>query len=197
MRSQFCVQWTILALTPPRPWLDCSGCGTSRPFESSGRIRLNANGKRLDAWLIYKCTTCDRTWNRPIFERRAVGSIDPAVLEALQTNDADWLRGQAFDLAALRLRSGRVEISDDVELHKTPPGNGPESDATLQISMVVPYVTGLRLDRLLSTELGLPRNRLKALHRTGALRTTPDQPGILRRPVRDGCQVTLEREAVS
>ncbi len=192
MRILLHVQWTIIALTPPRPWLDCSGCGTSRPFQHSGRIRLNANGKRLDAWLIYKCATCDRTWNRPIFERRTVGSIKPAVLEALQANDADIIRHQAFDLTALRLRSGHVELSDDVEIRKTPLSDEPSSGATLQISIAVPYVTGLRLDRLLATELGLPRSRLEALQRSGALRIEPDQTSMLRRPVRDGCQVTLD-----
>jgi hypothetical protein len=191
MCSLFRVHWTIIALTPPRPWLDCSGCGASRPFRSSNRIRLNANGKRLDAWLIYKCATCDKTWNRPIFERRTVGSIEPAVLEALQTNDANWIRHQAFDLAALQRRSGHIELGDNVELRKTPLGDGPSAGTTLHITMAVPYVTGLRLDRLLATELDLPRGRLKAMHKSGALRITPNQPGMLRRPVRDGCQVIL------
>jgi hypothetical protein len=196
MHNLLHVQWTIIALTPPRPWLDCSGCGTERPFQYSGRTRLNANGKRLDAWLIYKCVTCDRTWNRPIFERRAVGSIEPAILEALQANDADWIRRRAFDLTALRLRSSHVELSDDVEIRKTPLSGRPGTGTTLQISMAVPYVTGLRLDRLLATELGLPRNGLKALLRSGALRIEPDQTSMLRRPVRDGCQVTLDSAAI-
>jgi len=196
MRSLLHVQWTIIALTAPRPWLDCSGCGTSRPFQCSDRIRLNANGKRLDAWLIYKCATCDRTWNRPIFERRTVGSIEPAVMEALQANDANWIRHQAFDLTALRRRSGHVELSDDVEIRKALLCERPGAAATLQISMVVPYVTGLRLDRLLAIELGLSRGRLEALHRSGALRVEPDQTNMLRRPVRDGCQVILDHAAV-
>jgi hypothetical protein len=195
MHSFLHAQWTIIALTPPRPWLDCSGCGTSRPFQNSGRIRLNANGKRLDAWLIYKCATCDQTWNRPIFERRTVGSIEPAVLEALHTNDADWIRHQAFDLTELRRRSGHVELSDDVEIRKTLLSDGPGTRATLQISMAVPYATGLRLDRLHASELGLPRNHLKALYSSGALRIEPDQTGVLRHPVHDGCQVTLDNAA--
>ena len=196
MRSLLHVQWTIIALTPPRPWLDCSGCGTSRPFQYSGRTRLNANGKRLDAWLIYKCANCDRTWNRPIFERRTVGSIEPAVLGALQANDANLIRQYAFDIRALRLRSGHIELSDDVEIRKTPLSERPGTGATLQISMAVPYVTGLRLDRLLATELGLSRSRLAALHRSGVLRIEPDQTSMLRRPVRDGCQVILDHAAV-
>ncbi|MFC0803867.1 DUF1062 domain-containing protein [Ensifer sp. P24N7] len=75
------VRWTIIPLIPPQPWVACSGCGGVRAFESSNKIRLNANGRKLDAWLIYKCSTCDRTWNRPIFERRNVRDIRPAVLD--------------------------------------------------------------------------------------------------------------------
>ena len=55
-----------------------STCGDSRRFRSSGKVRLNANGRKLDAWLIYKCESCDRTWNLPLLERAVVGGLDPA-----------------------------------------------------------------------------------------------------------------------
>jgi hypothetical protein len=196
MCSFFDVQWTIVSITPPRPWLDCSGCRTSRPFHCSGRVRLNANGKRLDAWLIYKCMVCDQTWNRPLFERRSVGSIEPAILAALQANDTDWVRHQAFDLSELRRRSNRVDVSDDVVLHKTPFAEVADTVANLRIAMSVPFITGLRLDRLLAAELGLSRSRLLTLHKSGTLSVAPDNASALRRAVRDGCQVTIAWENV-
>ena len=64
--------------TPPRPWLACSRCRGIKPFRCSEKFRLNANGKRLDAWLIYRCASCDNTWNRPVLERRNRRDIDPA-----------------------------------------------------------------------------------------------------------------------
>jgi hypothetical protein len=76
---------------------------------SSQKIRLNANGRKLDAWLIYKCVMCDKTWNRPIFERVNVRDISPAVLEALQSNDPDWIRFEMFNLEALRQKARRIE----------------------------------------------------------------------------------------
>ena len=65
--------------TPPQPWLACSRCRDIRPFRCSEKFRLNANGKRLDAWLIYRCGSCDNTWNRPVLERRNRRDIDPLV----------------------------------------------------------------------------------------------------------------------
>ena len=103
------VQWTIIPQLAPQPWIACSGCGGPKPFESSGKTRLNANGKKLDAWLIYRCLACEKTWNRSIFERRNVRSIDRSVLEAMQSSDREWIRVLEFDVAALRREAQRVD----------------------------------------------------------------------------------------
>jgi hypothetical protein len=74
MSNTVSIAWTIIAHTEPQPILNCSRCSGARPFRSSGLFRLNANGKRLDAWLIYRCAACDNAWNRTIFERRRDGA---------------------------------------------------------------------------------------------------------------------------
>src|SRR5262245_31300010 len=99
------VRWILSPKTPPRPWLACSRCGGERPFQASGKIRLNANGRRLDAWLIYRCAACDSTWNRPLFERRNVADFDRVTLAALETNAPNLVRRWAFDLTDLRRRT--------------------------------------------------------------------------------------------
>ena len=112
------VHWTVVPKFAPQPWIVCSGCGSLRAFQSSNKIRLNANGRKLDAWLIYKCTVCDKTWNRPIFERRNVRDIDSVVLDALQSNDPDWIRTEAFNLETLRRKARRIDEFPDVEVRK-------------------------------------------------------------------------------
>jgi hypothetical protein len=112
------VRWTVVPKIAPQPWIACSGCGGLRAFRSSNKVRLNANGRKLDAWLIYKCTTCDKTWNRPIFERRNVRDIEPAALEALQSNDPDWIRAETFNLDALRRKSQRIDEFADLDVRK-------------------------------------------------------------------------------
>ena len=120
MSSILRVQWTITPSTPPQPWLACSRCRDIRPFRCSEKFRLNANGKRLDAWLIYRCGSCDNTWNRPVLERRNRRDIDPAFLHALETDDPQWIRRYAFDAASLRNRAERIEEFADCRRREAP-----------------------------------------------------------------------------
>ncbi len=189
------VRWTITPKSAPQPWLACNGCGALRPFRSSDKVRLNANGRRLDAWLIYRCTTCDKTWNRTIFERRPVGDIEPAVLAALQANDADWIRAEAFDLAALRRKSQRIDECADLDVRRQILCESPDW-RRLDIELVVPFSTATRLDRLLAAELKISRSRLKALHEDAVLRIEPGRVDILRRRIVTGIRVTVDRAAL-
>jgi hypothetical protein len=43
----------------------CQGCGRATEFRNSGKVRRNANGKRIYQFEIYKCDR-DHTWNRPV-----------------------------------------------------------------------------------------------------------------------------------
>ncbi|HEV2901158.1 MAG TPA: DUF1062 domain-containing protein [Pseudaminobacter sp.] len=46
--------------------MHCRRCSGTKNHKSSGKIRVDANCKRVNAWLIYKCMSCDGTWNRQI-----------------------------------------------------------------------------------------------------------------------------------
>jgi len=185
------VRWTIVPTTAPQPWIVCNGCGGPRPFKCSDKLRLNANGRRLDAWLIYKCTGCDKTWNRTLFERRNVRDIDPVTLEALQGNDPNWIRKHAFDVATLGRLVQRIDEFTDCDVHKSVTHDTKRWNI-LQIDLSVSYVTSIRLDRMLATELGLPRSRLQALHEVSALTIEPARKQALKRPAKDGSRIMLD-----
>jgi len=186
------VQWTITPRTAPQPWLACSRCGEPRRFRSSDKIRVNANGKRVDAWLIYKCTGCGSTWNRPILERRPVRTIEPDFLTALHTSEAVLTRRLAFDVEGLKRSAGRVEEFDDALVIKDVLSEGAMPARRLEILCRVPEPVGLRLDRLLANELQLSRSRIQSLAKAGDLVVFPSVSS-LRRPVRDGMQLVLGR----
>ncbi|MBW6421200.1 DUF1062 domain-containing protein [Rhizobium sp. XQZ8] len=190
MHNVLHIEWTIISRTPPRPILACSHCGDTRPYRSSGRIRLNANGKRLDAWLIYKCTSCDGTWNRTIFERQSVRSLDPAVIEAMQASTPSFVARLEFDIQALRAAAGRIEDDAHVEVHRRIVSSGVEWQR-IEISLRLPAPAGIRLDRLLATELGLSRSRLQYLFETGEIAATPERKDMLRKATRDGTVIYL------
>ncbi|MFO1159852.1 MAG: DUF1062 domain-containing protein [Reyranellaceae bacterium] len=195
MSTTLRVQWTITPRAAPQPWLHCSRCRGPRPFRSSGKIRVNANGRRIDAWLIYRCTDCDGSWNRPVVERREVSTIEPGSLTSLQANEPDVARRLAFDLAALRRWTGRVQEFDDVVVSKAVLAQSTVRPQRLEIVCVIPEPIGLRLDRLLATELQVSRSCIQGLEKCQQLFTSPQGP-TLRRPPRDGMRVVIDTSSI-
>lgn len=185
------VQWKVQPLFAPQPRLNCNGCGGVRPFKTSNKVRLNANGKRLDAWLIYRCTHCDNTWNRPIFERRNLQDIDPAMLQALQNNDNDWVSAFAFDLGQLRRETKQIDEFPDIAIRKLILSRTDSSSNQLLLDLKISFATSLRVDRLLSSELGLSRARIRRLETQGCFSANGHRLG-LRRPIKDDMVIRLD-----
>jgi hypothetical protein len=181
------VQWTISSRTAPQPRLNCSRCRALRCFRSSDKIRVNANGRRIDAWLVYRCVVCDGTWNRPVVERREVSALDRDVLLSLQANDPDLVRAVAFDIAGLKRWTRQVQEFDDVLVIKRVLSESPRPVLSLEIECRVPQLIGLRADRLLASELRVSRRSIRRL----AIHTA--QPEFdLRRPLRDGLRLIID-----
>lgn len=186
------VRWTVTPITPPEPILFCTGCGSAKPFRSSDKFRLNANGKQIDAWLIYNCKTCGNTWNLPIYERTAVRSMDAATLASLQSNDPHLAEAVAFDVYRLRRHVHTLNEAATVEVSKQVLSNDACSWGLLDIVFRVPLATSVRTDRLLARELKVSRAQLQRL-------VSVEQSGrrFLRRPIRDEMRVSLDLEASS
>ncbi|MFD5328007.1 DUF1062 domain-containing protein [Streptomyces sp. NPDC127092] len=64
----------------------CHTCASER-FRANGKFRVNANHKRLDAWLLVLCTGCGETAKLTLFERTNVRSVRPGLLDRLHAND--------------------------------------------------------------------------------------------------------------
>lgn len=192
MSSTLYVRWTITPAIAPRPLINCNRCGGVKPYRCGEKFRVNANGKRIDVWLIYRCVGCDNSWNRTILERCNRRDIEPALLAALESNDPAFVRRHAFDTVALRSRIGRIEEFPDVTVRKELMGSQPEIAALLWLELRLDAAMSLRLDRLLAGELGLSRSRLQVLDDRKRLTIEPDGARALRRPVRDGLAVRLD-----
>ncbi|TPI30169.1 DUF1062 domain-containing protein [Mesorhizobium sp. B3-1-6] len=186
------VHWTIAPAIAPRPLINCNRCGGVKPYRCGEKFRVNANGKRIDVWLIYRCVDCDNAWNFAILERQNRREIEPARLAALESNDPALVRRFAFDAAALRDRAGRIEESPDVTVRKEFLDGEPERAVALALDLRLDGTTPLRLDRLLAGELGLSRSRLQALDDRRRLTIEPDGAKALRKPVRDGLAVRID-----
>ncbi len=67
----------------------CGGCGKKMAFVNTGKFRVNANGNRVDVWLIYQCEKCKHSWNLTIYERKRPTQIAPEEYELFLENDPD------------------------------------------------------------------------------------------------------------
>lgn len=191
MSEVLCVRWTILPQEAPQPLLHCARCGGIRAYGSSGRFRVNASGKRIDAWLIYRCTSCDSTWNRPILERRPLRSVPPPLLAALCANDAALVRRLAFDAATLKRCAPRLNEASGFLVVKELLAGSAARPGELHVLCAVPHPVAPRLDRLLADALRLPRSRVHALAASGVLVTSPAAPRVFSRVVRDGMTIRI------
>ena len=80
----------------------CGGCGKKQEFLNTGRFRVNANGKCVDVWLIYRCKKCKHTWNLTIYERTRPDRIPPKLFRAFLENDAETAVAYGRDIDFLK-----------------------------------------------------------------------------------------------
>ena len=192
MSQHLAVRWTVAPVTAPRPLINCNRCGTVKAYRCSDKFRVNANGKRIDVWLIYRCVDCDNSWNFGILERCNRRDIEPALLQALESNDLVLARRHAFDIVALRNRVGRVEEFPEVAVQKEMLGDIRETATALELQLRLEMPISRRLDRLLAGELGLSRSRLQALEEKRLLIVNPEGAKALRKPAREGTTIGID-----
>jgi len=80
----------------------CGSCGKKRQFANTGRFRVNANGKKVDVWLIYQCVKCKYTWNLAIYERTKPGKISMEEYRMFLENDEELACRYGNDKAFLK-----------------------------------------------------------------------------------------------
>jgi len=191
MSDPLSVLWTVAPAFAPNPWRHCSRCGQARPFASSGRFRVNANGRLLDAWLIYRCTDCGRTWNRPVLDRQPLDRLAPEFRAALEANDSGLAERIAFDLADLGRHSHRIARSDGVTIARAPVSPAPHRPESLDLRIVATAAVWTRLDKVLAEGLGLPRARIRRLHEEGRLSLPSPDSRPLSRPLPERLGIAL------
>lgn len=197
MHSLLQVQWRVTPLKLPRPWLPCARCDARRPFVCSGKFRVNAQKKRIDAWLIYRCAHCEQNWNFPVLERCPVNAIEPALLRALTESDAALARHHAFDLVRLGRYSLEIEAFPELQVEKRLLSSVAAEAGRAEIEILAASALGIRLDRLLAVELGLSRGRIERLERRGALSVSPNVNRTLSQVARNGQRIRIELDGLS
>lgn len=86
----------------------CGGCGKKQEFLNSGKFRVNANGNRVDVWLIYRCKKCKHSWNLTIYERRKPSKISSEEYELFMENDFELANQYGNDIEFLKRNNAEL-----------------------------------------------------------------------------------------
>ncbi|MTI44316.1 DUF1062 domain-containing protein [Roseibium hamelinense] len=194
MSKTLSIGWTVLAKNAPRPRLNCGRCGKVQSFHSSGKIRLNANGRKLDAWLVYKCTHCNATWNRPVIERIPINTLSKSYLTALETSDETMVRRFEFEVGGLAYFTHQIEWERGllIQRHLVSPMSEDWSSATILIR--TPVRLHIRVERLMSYALDISRADCRNLFLEGGMKIRrPSGQQIWRGPVKTEMEIDVQR----
>lgn len=71
-------------------------------FINSGKFRVNANGNRVNVWLIYRCKKCKHSWNLTIYERIKPSKIQQEDYELFMENDYELALKYGNDIDFLK-----------------------------------------------------------------------------------------------
>ncbi|WP_363324508.1 DUF1062 domain-containing protein [uncultured Roseibium sp.] len=197
MASETEIEWTIRGSQNYEINRHCSRCSTERPFASSHKFRLNANGSRLDAWLIYRCQICGKRWNCSVFERRSVSSLGQRDLQALQSNDPEYAVQQARVISAVS-KSKLGKATCCFQLERRPVLVSDTTSSRLRLVILNPELLRVRLDAVLARGLCLSRKQIVKHAASGTLRirgTGANTPKGLKKPVARDVVIEIESEA--
>ena len=67
----------------------CSGSRKKMYFFNTGKFRVNANGNKIDVWLIYRCEKCKHSLNLTVYERKKPNRIPPEEYRLFLENDEE------------------------------------------------------------------------------------------------------------
>lgn len=152
--------WVVRRIRLPLLSMRCPNCRAGSFTTGQGRFRVNANGKLLDVWLLVRCLACDHTSKLAVHERAAVGSFDPAMLDAYLANDpgavASWL------LDPLMARRHRFALDWEGAWRLEVPQAGFDERWPVRIRVHFRDPVPVRRDRLIAQGLGLSRNEVRS-----------------------------------
>lgn len=167
------IEYTVIPTESYAVLRGCAGCGRKSRFESTGKFRVNANGSRLDVWLIYACTDCGHTYNLPVLERVRSRDVPRRQYARFLENDPALALACGTDRACFA--RCRAEIAGAPAFRLAGPAAPPQSGECVRV--LNPHGLPLRADKLAAQLLGVSRTKLRALEKVGALAFTPDNAG--------------------
>jgi hypothetical protein len=163
--------WVVKELGLPAIVKACVSCRSKR-HHPTGKFRVNANGKRLDVWMLICCELCGRTSKIPVHERIHVRALEHERLLMFENNGPAMVRRLALDAALAGKTAYRLDWSGTWELETDLPFYDIESDDPQSLEVVIRFElpAPIRVERLLTAGFGMSRSAVRGLVDSGRIR---------------------------
>lgn len=161
------IEYRILPRHAYKIQRNCSGCKGKSNYINTGNFRVNANGNRIDVWLIYQCEKCRHTYNLTVHERVKPTEIPEENYKCFLANDAKLALEYGMDKALLARNKAFISDEDmEYDLFPKIQNEVPkwqEEIPKTQIILENPYGLKVREDKLVSEILKISRSKAKKI----------------------------------
>ena len=152
--------WVVMPTCLPLVRRRCHACASER-FRTSGKFRVNANHKLIDAWLLALCTACGETAKLAVLERMNVRSVRPKLLDRMHDNDPG-LAAELLQDPVVRRRS-RIALDWDNAWRLDTGGSDHLDREVIDVSVRFAARIPVRPVRLIAAGCGLSRAEVERL----------------------------------
>ena len=160
------ITWVVVPTCLPLIVRRCHACAADR-FRASGRFRVNANHKLLDAWLLALCTACGQTAKLAVLERMNVRSIRPDMLDRLHGNAPSLIAELLQDPGVQR--RNRIALDWDNAWRLDASGSSQPDGEAIEVCVRFGAPIPVRPVRLIAEAFGLSRAEVERLIAEGKL----------------------------
>ena len=168
--------WAVVPTCLPLILRRCHGCASER-FRASGKFRVNANHKLIDAWLLALCTACGETAKLTVLERMTVRAVRPELLDRLHDNDPSLIAELLQDPVVRHRNRIALDWADAWRLDTD--GSDHLGHEVIDVSVRFAAQIPVRPVRLIAEGFGLSRGEVERLITEGKLVSTVRLSGKL------------------
>lgn len=199
------IEYEIILKDSFRVIRSCPKCGGKTHFKNTGKFRVNANGNKLDVWLIYQCEQCKHTLNLTIYERKKVSSVSKEEYRRFLNNDQQLAEIYGKNMQLFRKNQAEIDfdsVSYDFEKRREAiegsetmesseilessdameSGDTSESSAEGELPVITinnPYQLKLRPEKQIAGLLKLSRSQVKDFINKGEIEILEKQSQLI------------------
>ena len=160
---------------------NCSGCGKKSTFKNTKRFRVNANGNRLDVWLIYQCDKCKHTYNLAIYERAKVSTLPKNEYQCFLSNDEQLAEMYGRNYQLFKRNRAEIDLESISYQYARLKGisDGANYEQLVEIIIHNPCRLKIRPEKQIAEVLSLSRSQVKKMTELGDITMQIVSPQII------------------